>query len=146
MTALTQIREIYTEYLEAAALAEQKQKPTDGMFGIGKKAADDPCHTAFIDSLKAALEAYAQQSPASEETASILRYIYRMPLEHRSPVSIYWMLIAAHSLTEELIPFLSETDASALFSEYSGDFRRWERLPNQKKICRLLQKSAKKQH
>ena len=138
------IRVIYADYLAAAKLAEEKQKPTDGIFGMGKKAADDPCHTAFIDTLKTALDEIAQQKPDSGTVREILSYICRMPLEYPSPVSIYWMLIAAQGLTKDLIPFLSQTDAAALADEFGKQYGRWERLPVQKELFRALQKASKK--
>lgn len=142
MTPLHDIQTIYTNYLEAAADAEKKAKPTDGMFGMGKKAADDPCHTAFYDALQTALQQLAASQPDPETAAEVLSLIYRMPAEHPDPPSIYWMLIAAHGLTEGLIPFLQTADAAALLTEYEKRFKRFGRLPVQKKICRLLQKKA----
>ena len=52
------------------------------------------------------------------------------------------MLIAVHGLTNGLIPLLSKDDAAALLETYCKTYRRWERLPVQKNIIRLLKSQA----
>ena len=143
MSVLDEVRNLYAKYLEEALSAEKKQKLTDGMFGFGKKAADDPCHSAFYEALKALLEAYAGETPDSGCVSEILSFIYQEPLHHREPPSIYWMLIAAHGLTSSLTETLSAKDAAALYEAYSKNYSRWELLPVQKDIYRRLKKIAK---
>ena len=143
MIGLNDVRQLYQQYLEQAMKAEQNQKLTDGMFGFGKRAADDPCHTAFNESLQDMMAQFADEKPDSTATAEVLAYIYRMPTEHQNPLSIYWMLIAAHGTTEKLIGHLTPKDASVLLTEYGNLYRRWERLPVQKNIYRALKEAAK---
>lgn len=142
MNAAETIREIYAQYFAASEQAEQKRKPTDGMFGLGKKPADDPCHTAFYDSLIAAVTELAQQNPDPETVREILAYIYGLPEANREPVSVYWMLIAAHGTTDALIPMLTPQDAASLYADYDKRFRRRERMPVQKNILRVLKKAS----
>ncbi len=137
------IRKIYDTYLEKAMAAEKNRKPTDGMFGIGKKPGDDPCHAEFADALEAALKEYAASAPDSAAVRELLSFMYTVPKRHEDPKSIYWMLIAVHGLTAELIPQLESADAAALHREYGAAFRRWERLPVQQQIFRALAQAAK---
>ena len=130
----TMIRKIYDSYLEKALAAERNRKPTDGMFGIGKKAGDDPCHTEFAEALEAALNDYAAEQHDSAELRLLLEYMYSMPKAHEDPKSIYWMLIAVHGLTLQLISGLSQQDAAALRKQYAVLYRRWERLPVQQQV------------
>ena len=69
------IRKIYDSYFEKALAAEQNRKPTDGMFGIGKKPGDDPCHAEFAAELEAALKAYREESPVSPEIRELLEKV-----------------------------------------------------------------------
>lgn len=143
MTGFAEIQTLYLQYLADAASAEKKQKLTDGMFGFGKKAADDPCHSAFYDALKALLETYAGEQPDSADVREVLSFIYQEPLQHREPPSIYWMLIAAHGLTGSLTALLTAEDAAVLYQAYAKNYRCWERLPVQKDIYRKLKQAAK---
>ena len=137
------IRKIYDTYLEKALTAEKNRKPTDGMFGIGKKPGDDPCHAEFADALEAALKEYAASAPDPAAVRELLSFMYMRPKSHEDPKSIYWMLIAVHGLTAELIPLLGRADAAALQKEYGAAFRRWERLPVQQQVFRALTQAAK---
>ena len=44
MTGLDTIKKICGDYIAEAEELERKRKPADGLFGIGTKPADDPCH------------------------------------------------------------------------------------------------------
>ena len=143
MTTRNEIETLYAQYLEQAVEAEQNRRLTDGMFGFGKKPADDPCHTQFIEALQQTLQAYAQSESEPTELKELLSMIFRMPTEHREPKSAYWMLLAAHGTVRELIPKLTPDDAAALTKEYAKLYRKWERLPVQDEVYKALQKAAK---
>ncbi|MCR4760600.1 MAG: hypothetical protein K5705_10105 [Oscillospiraceae bacterium] len=143
MTDLTDIQAVYRTYFAEAAQAEQNRKPADGLFGIGKKPADDPCHDRFLAALESALQTFAAQKPASGEVRAVLSLIYRMPAEHREPLSVYWMLNAVCGLTQPLIPLLEPADAAALLTQYDADCPRRERLPVQKQIARALKNAGR---
>lgn len=142
MISLQDIQNVYHTYFDAVQKAEQNRKITDGMFGFGKKPADDPCHTEFLETLRRMLTNETDEKTDSQHIREILSYIYVSPAEHPEPQSAYWMLIAVHGLTNGLIPLLSKPDASSLLETYSKTYRRWERLPVQKNIIRLLKSQA----
>lgn len=132
------IKALYRDYLKQAAKLESERKLGDGLFGMGKKPSDDPCHDSFASKLEAALGELAKQGSSSKDIREVLSFIYRMPTEHREPLSAYWMLGAVHGLTFELIKQLDAEDASQLRKEYAGYFKRWERLPVQQQVYSAL--------
>ena len=143
MTGLAEIRSLYQKYLDEAERAERERKPGDGLFGVGKKPSDDPCHERFASDLETALRDFAAQEPDSQRTREVLSYIYRSPAEHKKPASAYWMLCAVHGFTPELTGRLNKEDAAALFTQYAKDFPRWERLPVQQRVYAALKRLAK---
>ena len=134
---------ICATYIATAEKLEKEKKPTDGLFGMGKKPADDPCHDRFADDMEKALKEFLTQSPSSAEVYEVLSYLYRLPGEHKDPLSIYWMLCAVHSLTLPLTDLLSPDDAQKLCTQYSSDFRRFERLPAQEQVYKALKKKSR---
>ena len=138
----TMIRKMYEDYFEKALAAERNRKPTDGMFGIGKKPGDDPCHTEFAAELEAALNEYAAEKPASADVRALLAFMYSVPKSHEEPKSVYWMLLAVQGLTLPLIPLLSPEDAAVLKKGYAAQYRRWERLPVQQQVLKALGQAA----
>ena len=144
MTAIERVKGLYGGYLDKALQLEKDRKIGEGLLGIGKKPADDPCHEKFADDMAAALKEIAEGKPDSAAASEILHYIYSIPAEHEEPKSVYWMLIAVHGCTKELIPLLSPSDAEALRKEYGKMFRRWQRLPVQQEIFKALGNAAKR--
>ena len=143
MMDLSTVKEIYSAYIEKAEQLESNRKIGEGLLGIGKKPADDPCHEQFANDIENALKDIASGSPNSQEAKEILLYIYSTPAAHEEPKSIYWMLVAVHGATSVLVPFLSHEDAAEVYKMYCKAFRRWERLPVQKNVCDLLKKQSK---
>ncbi|MBP1535088.1 MAG: hypothetical protein IK999_13330 [Ruminococcus sp.] len=135
---INEIKAIYEDYLETAKKLEEQRKPTDGLFGMGKKPADDPCHEKFADDLEKALDEMAAEDISAQEAAQVLGYIYDMPVRNGEYQSIYWMLVAVHGLTEKLIDKLTAEDAAKLKKSYGANFKRWERLPAQQKVYAAL--------
>ena len=142
MADASRIRTLYETYIDTVETLERNRKPGEGLLGLKPGPADDPCHDRFVDDLTAALEEYAAEEPTSEETRSVLEYVFTVPLSHCEPKSAYWMLAAVHGLTQPLIGRLSPADASALARLYAGSYRRWERLPAQKQALSALKKRA----
>ena len=118
---MQQLSSLYENYLDEARKVELARKPGEGIFGLGKRPSDDPCHDRFAANLKEWLEAK----------------------KYPDPKSSFWMLIAVQSLTLGLIPRLSESDARSLVGEFAGLYKRWERLPVQKQILDALIRAEK---
>ncbi len=137
-----ELRNLYDAYIEEALRVEQAHKPTDGLFGFGKKTSDDPCHDRFASDLEQRLSNFASNMPESASVRCVLSFIYTAHIDRKEPRSAYWMLIAVHGLTLPLIPLLSKEDAGTLLEEYSTVFPRRERFPAQKKLIAELKKAV----
>lgn len=143
MSWITAIQTLYESYIARAEQLEREKKPGDGLLGMPGGPKDDPCHDQFAADLEQLLKNMLAQGPSSAEVKETLSYIYRAPLEHREPLTVYWMLQAVHGLTENLIVLLSPQDARSLRDVYVKDYRRWERLPVQKKALSALERAQK---
>ncbi len=144
MADAADIRALYAAYIEKAETLERDRKPGEGLLGLKKGPADDPCHGRFAEELEAAVADYAAQPPAPAEAAALLSYMFDVPQAHREPVFAYWMLIAVQGLSLPLIDGLDPADADALFRIYEKTYPRWERLPVQKKVLAALRKKRGK--
>ena len=140
MICIEDIKALYGEYLLQAAKLESERKVGDGLFGMGTKPSDDPCHDEFAKKLEALIGEFASADPTSAEVREVLSYIYNMPAEHREPLSSYWMLNAVHGLTLGLAERLSPQDAEKLCKLYEKEIPRRKRLPVQKKVMSALKK------
>ena len=137
------LQELYETYYAEALKVEKERKPGEGIFGIGKKPADDPCHDRFVADLKDWLETFSETEPDSAAVREVLSLIYLAPKKYPEPKSAYWMLVAVQGLTIELIPRLTAEDAAALDAEFRAAYKRWERLPAQKQILNALNRVVK---
>ena len=131
---LEEIRRLYEAYLEQVRQAEQSRRPFDGYMGFGPKLGDAPCHGQFARDLEALLKDLARQAPDSGQARELLEFIYRAPQQHREPRAVYWMLLAVHALTAELIGLLNREDAQELLEEYKGLYGQRGQPPAQKKV------------
>lgn len=142
MQGLSEIRRIYGEYITEAERAGKVYSSTDGLLGIGRGAGSDPCHDRFTQRLEQALSAFAAGAPPSSDTAEVLRFIYDTPLDYKNDSMIFFMLAAAHALTENLVGLLQREDAARLLARYEDAYPKASRLPAQKKIAALLRAQA----
>ena len=138
-----ELETLYNGYIAAARRAEKGLRPFDGMFGLGKKLADDPCHQTFYHEMETLLARFAEASPESGAVRRALTRIYEAPeKEEELPKSVYWGMVAAQGLTIPLIPFLSREDATGLLEvcRRLGSFRR--PFPAQKKVLTELNRQG----
>lgn len=138
------LHQLYQQYISQALALESKRQPGQGLFGMGSKPADDPCHEIFVKSAAETAAALALSQPSGEETAALLRRIFQAPSQHPTPLSLYWTLIAAQRCALPLIPLLSPEEAGVLLKEFGQLFRPWQRMPVQKEVMQLLSRQQKK--
>ena len=142
-TGLAEIRQLYADYLEQVRQAELSRKPLEGYMGFGRRLGNDPCHGEFAKALEDLLGDIAGRWPDSGETRAMLEYIYRAPMEHREPLAVYWMLIAVHGPTIQLLDRLNREDLLEIWTEYKKLYQRGDRLPVQKKVLAALRSRAR---
>ena len=130
-----ELETLYTGYIAAARRAEKGLRPFDGLFGLGKKLSDDPCHQTFYQELETLLARFAKASPESGAVRRALTRIYEAPeKEEALPKSVYWGMVAAQGLTLPLIPFLSTEDAAGLLAVCRQTACFKKPFPAQKKV------------
>ena len=139
---LRPIQALYEAYIEKTRQLERDKKLGDGWMGLKPGPKDDPCHGQFARDLEQALAALLAAEPSSVGTREVLAYIYRAPKTLTAPLTATWMFQAVHGLTAPLISRLDAADAQALRDEYKRLYRRWDRLPTQKKTLDALEKAA----
>ena len=137
-----ELQKLYEAYIEKAETLEKNRGIGDGLFGLGKKPADDPCHDRFAEDLEAFLTRVKSDAD-EEETAWILRWIYEVPEKHREPLSLYWMLLAVHGLTRGLVETLSPADAGEIAARYRKQYPRRSLLPVQKALLKDMERRSK---
>ncbi|WP_028518210.1 hypothetical protein [Ruminococcus flavefaciens] len=141
---LAEMKKIYGEYIAQVKKLESEKKIGVGLFGMGKKISDDPCHEAFADRLKEELKSFGDMAPSSAEVREVLGYIYHAQAEMNESLSTYWMMNAVHGLTLDLIRKLDPDDAQSLIQLYNDDVPKRRRFPVQKQVFSVLKKAAQK--
>ena len=138
---MQQLTALYESYLDEARKVELSRKPGEGIFGIGKRPSDDPCHDRFYGELEKLLKAFAEEKPSSEDIRDVLDFMYRVPCDEEQPQSAVMPMNAVHSLTLELAERLSAGDAEALLEQYKKDYPRSRRFPVHKNVIKALERA-----
>ena len=134
LSALEQAYVLYREELDECL---KKRKPTDGLLGFGRTVGDEPCHDRLDERLAQAVAEICRLVPSPGEAGRAVRTLLRDDLSSWHPAA-QWMLRAAERHAIGLIPFLDAADAKKLLAEYNSRYKRWDRLPAQKKVFQAL--------
>ena len=140
---MEQLIGLYETYLQQVKAAESRLKPADGLFGMGEKLSNAPCHDAFVEALRAFLDqpdAKADPGQVYQMLATIYRAPFTYPGVHPSA---YWMLVAVQGLTQPVIGALRPEDAQTLYLWYQKAYPRRERLPVQNQVLEALKRQGK---
>lgn len=141
---LNEVRRLYADYEAKFQAQERKRKPLEGAFGLGGGPGSHPCHDEFAEQLKVLLCSPEAESLSPEQTRQLLEYICFAPARHPDGQdAVYWMKLAVHSLTTDLLPRLAPEDARALYDAYRNTYPRQNRLPAQETLLAALKKQSK---
>lgn len=141
---LDEARRLYEEYEAKFQAQERKRKPLEGSFGLGGGPGSYHCHDEFVEQVKALLHAPETEALSPEGTRLLLEYIYFAPARHPGGQdAVYWMKLAVHGLTMELLPRLEPEDAKTLYSAYRDAYPRRNRLPAQEALLAELKKRGR---
>ena len=136
------LRQLYADYLEQAHSLERNRRLGEGLFGFGRRPADDPCHELFVKAVSETMLALAEEQDAAT-VAEAMRWICDAPLMFPDePPSIYWVLMAAHGGMLAGISSLGIQDAKALYDHYDLTWPREKRMPLQQQVHKALKKAA----
>ena len=129
------------DYRQDLENCERRRKPMDGLFGLGYRIQDDPCHTHLDERIKQATDGICAAEPAPEDAERAVRMLLCIDAQ-AWPESGRLMLRAIQRHILPLIPLLPPDAAAALLREYAGRYKRWDRLPVQQQICKALKARA----
>lgn len=141
-TILTALEQAYSDYRAELAQAEKKQKPTDGLFGLGHSIKDDPCHDRLDERIAALVQQAAAEHIDAKLAAQALRLLYTQTSLYPYPESARWMLYATERHGLQLVPLLTREDAAELCREYGKRYKLWDRLPVQRQLHQALKRQS----
>lgn len=139
---LSRLEALYHDYIDTVQELERNKQFGDGLFGMRSSVKDNPCHERFAADVKTLLEDCRDTSPASEECAALLRFIFTFPEDWSELTCAYWMLIAVQRFGMDLIDFLTPEDARALAELFCATYPRRNRMPIQAEILKKLKRQA----
>ncbi len=140
---LERLEGIYRDYREEIAKAEEKLRPTDGIFGFGASLSNDACHQRLDERLRDAVGEICALSPSSSDAERAAGILLRSREADFPQNAARWMLRAAERHALPLIPFLDRDAAFRLWKDYEKRYRPWERLPVQRELVAEMKKRAK---
>ena len=140
---MTQLTDIYENYIQKAAQVRSKASPFAGIFGLGDDPRKHPCHEMFYEAVQDWVKDFEGSQPGSAAALEAVRHILEAPLHHTDNKDAYWFLYAAHGLTVNLIPMLSREDCADLFRWYDASFPKRTRFPVQQQVWKLLKDRSK---
>ncbi len=146
-----ELRGILAEYDQSVVELEKNKKPFEGIFGIGRRAADDPCHDLMDRKVEQLTRRAAGEIPSEEgeiraadaaEADALVRALFTAAGAYRGPGYAGMTLVAIQRHGMRLIPRMSGEARSALAIWYGKEYPKRKRFPIQEEICRLLQAEA----
>ena len=159
MKILDEVRNIYLNYVNSDRNLSHNEtyKKKGGLFGsLIRGIKDTTLEEEFTKALKKELQEYQkdlqeesknlsdQKSSALAQLPALLSFIYTAQDELIRDERSYYMLISLHSLTKDLIPYLSAEQALQLRVEYTAEKKKeFAALPDCQEILKLLEKQAK---
>lgn len=139
---LTSLQELYTNYDETVVAIRKKARMFDGFFGLGKDPKKDPCHEAFYTAVGTWMEQFVASAPAQEDVLQAGMFLVEEPVRFYSK-ECYWFMFAAQGHMKALIPLMDKTTCKTIHDRISGLYKKYERMPLQNDLLKLLKKAAK---
>lgn len=136
------IEKVYSEYISAVETIKSNRKFSDGLMGFGKREDSYSCHDEFYQKLNDEVLAITKDMQSQSEVFDVIMFIFQAPIKNKNNTSVYWMMMAAHSLTENLFSIISGNQAAELFRWYNHTYPHYERMPNQDKMLKVLKKRS----
>jgi len=137
------LHEAFADYRQDLEAYERSRRPADGLLGFGRTMANDPCHDRLDEKVKRAAEGLRAENPPPESAEEMVRLLLLREDLSAWPVAAQWMIRALERHALPLIPFLTPETAGDISRAYEQRYRRWERLPVQKQLCRALQERSR---
>lgn len=137
-----ELREIYETYVQDVAKIMANASAFDGVWGWGDDPKKDTCHMKFYEAVEAHLHTLLQNRSSEDVLFEAVDWIIRTAADHRDTAA-YWYMYAAHGLCKDLIPLLTAAHCAALRDLYDDHYPKFDRMPVQRELYKLLKKRAK---
>ena len=159
MPTLEKVKELYSSYLNADRTLSHNEsyKKKGGLFGsLIRGIKDTTLEEEFTKALKKELQEYQkelqedsnnlpyQKTSALTQLPSLLSFIYTAQDELIRDDRCYYMFVSLHSLTENLIPFLSPEDALEQKKNYAMKEETYAAYPFYRDILKRLDQQSRK--
>lgn len=142
MERIIALQELYANYDEESTQVRLSAKPFDGVFGMGNDPRKNPCHDIFYDKVQSWVQAFVADTPSPEAAAVTARFMLEAPSRYRQQ-ECYWYMYACVGFVEGLIPFIKKEDCAALAQLFSSLYAKYDRMPVQRRVLKLLTKAGK---
>ncbi len=139
---IRELEQAFADYQQDVETYQRNSKPTDGLLGFGRSLQHDACHDRLDRRVQAAVESLVSAEPSPEEAKQALQQLLARDDAGSWPLAAQWMLRAIERHGLPLIPFLSKADSAAFLSRYTACYKPWDRLPNQREVCKALKARA----
>jgi hypothetical protein len=137
-----ELREIYETYIRKVTKVMANASTFDGLWGWGDDPKKDACHMEFYEAVENYLQGLIQNHASEEALFTAADWIIRAAADHKGTAA-YWYMFAAHGLCKDLIPLLTPAHCAGLRDFYDEHYPRFDRLPVQRDLYKLLKKRAK---
>lgn len=137
-----ELKEIYDNYVQKVAKVMDNASAFDGFWGWGDDPKKDPCHMEFYEAVESFLQALLKQQPSEDVLFDVADRIIRTAFDQKGTAA-YWYMFAVHGLCKDLIPLLTPAHCAQLREFYDEHYPKFDRMPVQRDLYKLLKKRAK---
>ena len=137
-----ELREIYETYIQKVAAIMENASTFDGFWGWGDDPKKDACHMEFYKAVENHLQRLLQNHASEEVLFDAVDWVIRAAADHKG-TAVYWYMFAAHGLCKELVSLLTPAHCSGLREFYDEHYSKFDRMPVQRDLYKLLKKRAK---
>lgn len=137
-----ELKEIYEAYIQKSAKVMADAPALAGVWGMGEDPKNHPCHMEFYEAVEAFLADFLSQPHPEEILYEASGWIIRTPAAYKDQ-AVFWYMFAAHGLCKPLIPLLTPAHCAELREFYDDNYPKFDRMPVQRDLYKLLKKRAK---
>lgn len=141
MTALEELKGIYSEYEEKLAKVAEAASVFAGAFHMRDDPRNHACNELFYEKAEQWAADFSQSDASAEDAAEAVRWILNYSAQNRESRT-YWYTYAAQKHAAGLIPMLRPADAGSILEAFSAQYEKKNWLPVQEELVKLLKKQA----
>lgn len=133
-----ELRKQTEQYIAQVESLLAARKFGEGIFGMPDSAKNSPCHMEYYEAMHARVQQLVNAD--SQQAEKAVHFLLHAHTDYTCSDLASWMLLSIQQLAKDLIPLLTEESKKQLSAWYEKQYPRFQRMPAQKEICRLLKK------